>query len=868
MAARASREKKTKKASKKKSKEKGQRYDKLPHLHISQRKLFSIIFFGTAGLVVILTLLFLLGINVSFFLQDELVLFVDTSTSSLAVDHREPVVVNVSVKLETALGCSSRCNITLVGASDRDVGPVKTFIIKPDGHVDLEYSLMPPPYGYGQDIYLVLAQCANIPTAFCPTDSEPHRDTAMITLNYRLSDAEQAEKAAASPQIEVLLMDIADAGVLVREASILLSHLPDSISEKADLIRRAESVDGAMVVLKNQLDEKVALWDRQAYLELGERFGWSGLISSTYDVLLELGAISNEAFGLLVLRDEQAEMVSTSLLHKDVLARAIVTFETEGFGHASEFVSLDSAISEILDVTKIMLDGKNASEWALHDRLLPAADHLVNWTDAWTARETDGRARLLLAQALLSEHQGSQFSPSVRLSCLAAKNISIQAYSLNSGITPLVIIMGNETVDNGTVAGEVLKVESRLLMQAHDKVFAYLNSSTLPDRAALLRSLASLPYPSPEPLNDSYDLSHDQLIPYAHMHMEFSDNFLAEHCSPVPAPIGLSNIYDFLSFDDSGVDFLHPDLSLPMIQPPFPESLTEHVSRCCVSGRCEPCCEEDCESSENPILFIHGHAFNEQNTPEFSMGAFAEIQELLMSEGLTNAGVLDLSDQSALIPANDWGRHPDPVTVRATYYYILQYPIGGYVLTAQKSERIENYAIRLRELVLLLKDRTGRPKVNIVAHSMGGLVAREYLAIFGGADIDKLILVNTPNHGVAGKVRHLCGVLGSPRECDDMTQGSVFLSRLDSRPLPSGIEVHNIRSTGCKMDEGAMGDGIVTLGNAYLGGAIDYVVEGICTDTFKTNLHTEALDPQSYPAIYGLIRDILLEPADGPAIGE
>jgi pimeloyl-ACP methyl ester carboxylesterase len=83
----------------------------------------------------------------------------------------------------------------------------------------------------------------------------------------------------------------------------------------------------------------------------------------------------------------------------------------------------------------------------------------------------------------------------------------------------------------------------------------------------------------------------------------------------------------------------------------------------------------------------------------------------------------------------------------------------------------------LSEKIARLKQRLGRPdlRFNVIAHSMGGLVARYYM-MYGGedvlerseakvtwagtADIDKLILVGSPNEGTMEAVRAL--VAGFP----------------------------------------------------------------------------------------------------------
>ncbi|MDD3985821.1 MAG: alpha/beta fold hydrolase [Methanobacterium sp.] len=63
---------------------------------------------------------------------------------------------------------------------------------------------------------------------------------------------------------------------------------------------------------------------------------------------------------------------------------------------------------------------------------------------------------------------------------------------------------------------------------------------------------------------------------------------------------------------------------------------------------------------------------------------------------------------------------------------------------------IKNYSSSLQQEVSEIIHETGAKKVNIVSHSMGGLVARWYLEKLGGTDnIGKLIMIGTPNHGLS-----------------------------------------------------------------------------------------------------------------------
>ena len=287
--------------------------------------------------------------------------------------------------------------------------------------------------------------------------------------------------------------------------------------------------------------------------------------------------------------------------------------------------------------------------------------------------------------------------------------------------------------------------------------------------------------------------------------------------------------------------------------------LEDNLPECCIFGECEDCCESGvCDSENNyPIIFVHGHMIYESNEP--NPASFTDIQKKLNNDGFLNAGELDLAQAYEINQGGILGRMNVPFTFRGSYYYITEYGIGDYRLSIQKSERIENYAIRLKEIISLIKYETGKDKVIIVAQSMGGLVTRDYLTIFGYDDVDKVIIINTPNHGVSGRVKNLCSVFGSKKECEDMSEGSIFLTRLNSQKIPEDAKIYVIRSVGCTMDNGEIGDGIVTNSSAYLEGAQNFVIKGKCTDKLQTSLHGDVLKPERYPEMYNLILDILKE---------
>jgi len=105
---------------------------------------------------------------------------------------------------------------------------------------------------------------------------------------------------------------------------------------------------------------------------------------------------------------------------------------------------------------------------------------------------------------------------------------------------------------------------------------------------------------------------------------------------------------------------------------------------------------------------------------------------------------------------------------------------------------INNYADFLHSEIDRVKSETGAKKVDIVAHSMGGLISRWRIEEIpsGDADVGKLIMMGTPNHGalISELPKFLAGinfaVIWDPSlAINQMNPGSEFLEKLNGRNL-------------------------------------------------------------------------------------
>gem|GEM_PF-5684642 len=309
------------------------------------------------------------------------------------------------------------------------------------------------------------------------------------------------------------------------------------------------------------------------------------------------------------------------------------------------------------------------------------------------------------------------------------------------------------------------------------------------------------------------------------------------------------------SFVESGHVDLRP-LELPDVNATVdqPQSIVVAPPRCCAFGSCKPCCDTGDCTKKYPVLFLHGHSMNQRNAPEYTIECFTLYQRLLEEQkSYLDAGVLTPYGAYDPLPWNTWGRSPAPISVSGTYYYDAYLSGGSYILSMEKSESIDTYAIRTKDLVDITLQRTGSDKVIIVAHSMGGLVTRRYIQLFGESKVAGVIMIGTPNHGIESSVAKLCPLLGSDKECGEMTSGSAFLSRLNDPARQPTIPVAVIVGSGCDMN-GRDGDGVVTVESATLPGASIYPINGSCGDEM---LHTAILDPARYPLAYEQVRELI-----------
>lgn len=304
--------------------------------------------------------------------------------------------------------------------------------------------------------------------------------------------------------------------------------------------------------------------------------------------------------------------------------------------------------------------------------------------------------------------------------------------------------------------------------------------------------------------------------------------------------------------------------------------LEQCVESSCGNGICETHesylnCPNDCEGEsyreldlsnlDYPIIFVHGHSPSE--VEGYSPTTLEEFQEKIVDEGYENMGIMLPSDYPPLLSEGIWSKKK--ISVIMTYYSNKYDKLGG-VVGSDDNQHIDVYSERLGKVVDVIKHNTGKNKVIIIAHSMGGLVSRNYIKNYGGFnEVDKLIMIGTPNHGTYGYIKIFCGTIIAGRnptpECIDMKEGSDFLISLNGGDETPGnvdyltiIGMHESTSF-CPNNE--KWDGVVCSSSVKLNGADNFYYTPLIN--YEGSLHGDLVYPSKIPEVYNKMVEFIRE---------
>lgn len=755
---------------------------------------------------------------------DDLVISVSTNKQNFKMYQNQTENVSFKLTVDANWFCSTECNISFSDLSSYKNEDKQTIVT--NNNFSSLHTIKTPLYGKGQKLYRYTATCQNIKQAPCLTTGSTVERSVLITVDYGPSPELKLIIENITPQLKSNLESIAQTDINVKQSAAVLEKAPSSFKYGGSKNKFEEI---KLAYLKIKASEIHSLWDLERYSKL-ETFINNSFQSQVSKSLIKSEIIKEEIETAELRHNEYVNQLNSNFVNSNNIDEAMRLSNAAG---DKSLKTLTDELSDLINKLKLDFYRGNYKDYADLDKRIEQVNNL----------------KILFDQKIDKTRNETKDLVANELNDLIEKNCIIKEYCKTSlEVTDLDFAcdINKSLIKTSATKYYLTKIANNTL--GHNasikEIFEYNNLTNWLWSDEYNKSVEK--YYSILMANPAATINNSDLLRLG-MKIKIKNTI----CPILKTP---SNF----SFNQINLSYFN--ITWPEVKTDINTSLTIHSPECCVFSECKPCCTtEKClnDPQTYPIILVHGHSFNKEVSPDYALNGFDKIQNSLEKDGFISAGFLSAETDVNKIGKGNWGFFGHPVTIAATYYYNVYNEEGNMVAIPQKSESIDVYSIRLHEIVENVKFLTGRPKVNIIAHSMGGLVARRYIQIFGDNSVDKLIMLGTPNLGIEGQTKNLCGVLGENRECTNMEKGSTFMKKInDPTRQPHFVQMTTITGVGCDMDLGD-GDGIVLASNVAIPNAVNIIIHGTCPSKIN-NLHLQMLDIDKYPEVYQHIKIALL----------
>ena len=826
-------------------------------------------------IIVIATLLLIYGFvvfnqKINFLLGNELIVYLAPQQKSFDMHYGETSKVAFDVSIDNAAYCRASCSYAFSDMSISEIVDKGGFDIQKGRHFTKSYDLSVKRLGSGQDIYSFEAKCHSIKSFLCFTKSPEKYKTSLITVNYDLTETEKELKKILKKNVTELLMILSGIDVLHQQTNQKYFELAHKVNLN-NLSKEKISIDDAYDKTRISIENLRSIWAVEDYVKLSRMFNESYFMvlrdveNSIKNLDWEIDSAVNLHNGLLLKLKTLNENLNDLGSYANILDdnetlnnSSVIMDKFNGISSSmanNTFESYAAIVDEIGDITK--------QQNSLTEKTRIPAAELFFKTEYYLKFENDLLCSLRqdcsknISAAGMIENSGNFIekypnSAYLRQNCDSLKELNQMHPIIRNETSALIETSNTSFPSDERFLQAAADFRDNLVRSVNNSYFGSfekirLENKTSPDIVKIAE------YALPKNLTEIELIAYNESVNLS-LHLLSKINLSRD-------ALEILDKCQKLGPEKTGYfDFKPVSLNISYnITSKIDTNLSDNPPICCIFGECRPCCrDESCKNNPKtfPVIFLHGHSFAKDNSPEFSLDSFNKLQAKLQDDGYLNAGIVSLYSKNEQLQQGIWGLSGKPVTVKASYYYDAFRKDDKYIMVPTKSENIDTYALRLKDLIEIVKERTNKPKVSIIAHSMGGLVARRYIQIFGDDDVDKLIMISAPNNGISGAIGDYCGFVGENRECVDMQENSLFINKLnDNSKQPKKTRLYSVIGRGCSMKLGD-GDGIVLSENAKLENAELHFVNGTCP-LFGSTLHTEILDTEKYPETYRIITDIL-----------
>ena len=825
------------------------------------------------GILKILFILFILFaiaaaigiVKIEFMVGEQLRLTIMPEYYEETAVSQNNVTFETDIKLYNKFLCEASCNYTLTDMSNNvllDSGSFASKAFKVEHYsrdIPLTYN------GYGTNLYLYKVECVNNYTTVCPANQNAIVRKSLMVVSYKPSEEQFSSLKYLNETYPLVLQNFVSSSKNVITSGKILDALafPFDTKKYSGLEMERDSLDDGIGELlsiwrtedytsaKSYLDNGNMLTRSQSLLESSksyEDYLYQSVnnhnflleeISKKYPMLEDYAAILSLNTDLSYLNSSEQASVLHFLMKSNTI---ISTLNSENYNFttlSSDALELKNAVA---DIDSMIIRKAN---YGLMENNIPL---YVYSSMLCTLGEDSG----------LCQEDFSMYPETVGETLKKFDNICTIASEIQheSGSSSK---LSNRTDSIKTLALQYRKLLDYELMISQEATFHNAGPEYMPTASVILPIYKNYIINT---LRDEYNIT-DIESEMAGLNVVPSDITLNKES------LLLDDVYDIVKScnSDSGIkiprimDITAKHYFIPTFEEPevMTTGAPEAVPQCCIYDKCQSC---EKHNQKNPLIMLHGHSFNKDIDAYRAIESFDGFEYAFMRDNLYFLTGMMVSGTGST--AGILGRYSVPVAVKPTYYLEIYNELFGLTVSESKDENIDTYALRLKESIDYVLYMTGNDKVDIVAHSMGGLVTRRYLQIFGTKNVGTVILIGTPNKGINENKYKLCKIFGADNECADMRSDGLFIKKLND-PLnqPDMDKMYLVIGKGCDT-EGVDGDGIVTADSVMVQGVPEkniLYVEGECSEI--GGFHRQLLNVYQHPEVYEFVKEKL-----GESIGQ
>ncbi len=786
------------------------------------------------GIIILLLIIFFstkLYLMVNFLVGNDIIVRINTNSQDFKNYHNETEQLNLNISIQSNPFCSVKCNGAFIDLSNNITIENTNFSLNSKTQENKNYTLQSPEYGEGVKLYRYKLDCQGIRDTLCYSSENPTTQNILITLKYKLTDQEVELQKSLQDELETIS----------KKESITKSIIYNIISNQdqsnqyfnSDInISDAKKLKSQIEKIQNEIGTIKKEWDKGNYIYIKNK---------TEELNNSVNTAGNLTEQLLIKQNSEIDNFNQAIEYAKISAEAINNLSNQPI--------LNFDIKDLIDLS--------STQYQEYENNIVYKNTIPNIILAKNVFEKELNKTIEKIKAIQkNETIKSEITNQINLEIIC----NLTADCTNTATNDKISSLANQEEFSSTKTCEDILITKKQLVNIRKKINLNISNEDKTESNDIIdNEKANIAQSYIKLIRNT--INEETIKQYLNQIIDNKNNVnkTINEISNNNALVILTSNLPTECINDTTYNKINPKLQLQLNKSPIvlnnvTEIFQTNPAMCCFEENCSSCCTKNtCQNKISPIIFIHGHSFNKALSAEYSTQAFELIQQKLETEGVINAGFLSI-DSDKNTPKGILGELNKPVSFKGSYYFDVFHNEQSSEIIQTKSENLETYSIRLKEIIDIVKYKTGSDKVTIVTHSMGGLITRRYIDIFGEDSMDKLVLIAVPNQGIDKDTAKYCALFGESRECQDMETDSLFISKLKTRQS-TNITIYNIIGTDCDTN-GFNGDGVVTKDNAYLAYAKNYYISGNCTTT--NPLHVSILNINKYPEVFNIIENATL----------